>query len=159
MVTLVLACVFMAGWVRSLNTGDMLILPIRQHSKDSMTSVTADWLGSGQGSVVCGRYHMLVEANQVDDLIMIYFRPIYRTGESTGQFNLVNFGNQWQWQCCGFGLCGHPEEQDDTWQWILFIPYWSIVIPLTLISLWLLLSKPRQSNQKKTSEPVPEKAA
>lgn len=35
------------------------------------------------------------------------------------------------------------------------IPYWSITIPLTLLSAYLLLAKPRPSNQKKISEPVP----
>ena len=41
-------------------------------------------------------------------------------------------------------------------------PYWTLVIPLTLISAylllsnpaWLLLTKPRDSNQKKTVEPI-----
>ena len=32
--------------------------------------------------------------------------------------------------------------------------YWSVVIPLTLSSLWLLLFKPRKANQKKTEEPI-----
>ena len=35
------------------------------------------------------------------------------------------------------------------------IPYWSIVLPLTLISVFLLLSKPRKSNQMKIADPVP----
>ena len=33
-------------------------------------------------------------------------------------------------------------------------PYWSIVIPLTLISSWLLLSKRRQTTSKKFAEPI-----
>ena len=32
------------------------------------------------------------------------------------------------------------------------LPYWSVVIPLTLLSAWLLLSKPRHPCQKKTLE-------
>ena len=38
-------------------------------------------------------------------------------------------------------------------------PYWFIVIPLTLFSLWLLLSKPHKSNQKKITERISEKVA
>ena len=33
--------------------------------------------------------------------------------------------------------------------------YWYFVIPLTLISLWLLFSKPCSSIQKKITEPIP----
>ena len=36
----------------------------------------------------------------------------------------------------------------------LFIPHGFIVLPLTLISAFLLLSKPRQSNQQKIAQPV-----
>ena len=36
----------------------------------------------------------------------------------------------------------------------VLIPDWSITIPLTLISFWLLTTKPRKSNQKKITEPI-----
>ncbi len=36
--------------------------------------------------------------------------------------------------------------------WI--VPYWSIVIPLTLLSAYLLLSKPHKSTPKKITEPI-----
>ena len=42
---------------------------------------------------------------------------------------------------------------------IIMIQYGSITVPLTLISLWLLLSKPRKSTPKKITEPIPEKVA
>jgi hypothetical protein len=35
------------------------------------------------------------------------------------------------------------------------IPYWSITVPLTFISLWLLLTNPRKSPPKKMTGPVP----
>ena len=34
------------------------------------------------------------------------------------------------------------------------IPYWSIVVPLTSLSAFLLLAKPRKSTQKKTVQPT-----
>ena len=38
-------------------------------------------------------------------------------------------------------------------RWVHFVvPHWSIVIPLTLISLWLLLTKPRRPAPKKIPE-------
>jgi|GEM_PF-5929674 hypothetical protein len=38
-----------------------------------------------------------------------------------------------------------------------WVVYWSIVGPLSLISIWLLVSKLRRSTSKKFTEPVPEK--
>lgn len=40
----------------------------------------------------------------------------------------------------------------------VLVPYWFVIAPLTLISFWLLLSKPRKSLQKKTTEPAPAEA-
>ena len=37
---------------------------------------------------------------------------------------------------------------------LLAIPYWSIVIPLTALSAFLLLSMPRQSTTTKTTDPI-----
>ena len=42
---------------------------------------------------------------------------------------------------------------------IRIIPYWSLVIPLTLLSAYLLLSKSRNSTPKKLVETIPEKVA
>jgi len=39
------------------------------------------------------------------------------------------------------------------------VPYWSLTVPLTLISAFLLLSKPRQSNPNKLTEPIPAEGA
>ena len=71
---------------------------------------------------------------------------------------------EWRWQFLGFGfgksVDGTTQVANQSVQivpsTIAVIPYWSIVVPLTLISLWLLLTKPRKSNQLKIAEPVPE---
>ena len=41
----------------------------------------------------------------------------------------------------------------------IVVPYWMAVIPLTLLSAWLLLSKPNKSTQMKIIEPILEKRA
>ena len=68
----------------------------------------------------------------------------------------------WHWQLLGFDFgaasfeaftkaqTGTFRQRDEIWQ----IPYWSIVLPLTLISLWLLLSKPRSSTPMKITAPI-----
>jgi len=38
---------------------------------------------------------------------------------------------------------------------LVIIPYWSIVMPFTLLSAYLLLTKPCKSTQNKIAEPVP----
>ena len=49
-----------------------------------------------------------------------------------------SIGIKWRFRYFGFGI---GDEVDQTG--VLRAPYWSIVIPLTLLSAWLLLSKPR----------------
>ena len=39
------------------------------------------------------------------------------------------------------------------------VPYWSIVVPLTFLSAFLLLTKPRKSSPMKITEPIPAEGA
>jgi hypothetical protein len=65
----------------------------------------------------------------------------------------------WYWQFIGFGVGTNkrirPNPPTCVMTTITF-PYWSIVIPLTLLTTWLLLSKGRQPKAKSTDEPVSE---
>ena len=65
------------------------------------------------------------------------------------------------WKCCGFAIGDYKNNPDDLTTNIAFflVPDWSITIPLSLISLWLLLSKPRKSIQNAVVEPIAENAA
>ena len=42
---------------------------------------------------------------------------------------------------------------------IFSLPYWSITIPSTLLSCWLLLSKPRRPHSKAPVKPISETVA
>ena len=61
---------------------------------------------------------------------------------------------KWRWCCCGFEAGEFVKKDDDQtisgtfW----FIPYWMIILPLTLLSAYLLLSKPRVAKPKTTIE-------
>ena len=58
-----------------------------------------------------------------------------------------------QSSCCGFEtLERHRSESIDK---VRIIPYWSIVVPLTLLSMCLLLRKPGSATAMKTFEPTP----
>ncbi|MEI8021666.1 MAG: hypothetical protein WCH39_25880 [Schlesneria sp.] len=59
-------------------------------------------------------------------------------------------GLRWHWKLCGFGVYDWANEPVRA----IEIPHWSVVIPLTALSAYLLLTKPRQSTQKKTDQLV-----
>ena len=60
----------------------------------------------------------------------------------------------WQWKWGGFGYGAGKTHLRGMSAQVWIIPYWSIVIPLTLLSAYLLLSKPRNSTQKKITESI-----
>ncbi len=126
-ITLLLACVFTAGWVRSLkDTKDILCVPIGQH--------TFEYFHSLNGAIWCFHLHNTVETD------VTFFKEHYRgwnrrpvmSGarvDRVAKYGPFLFRNESTYAARGFSLR---------------IPYWSIVIPLTLLSAWLLLSKPRK---------------
>lgn len=69
---------------------------------------------------------------------------------------------RWELNFCGFHFIeGEIDSRDYTRKlrgsiWVFH--YWSIVTPLTLLSAWLLLSKPRRTIPLKPSEPAPAEA-
>jgi len=139
-VTLVMASVFMVGWVRSMNILDSVSLPVGRHrlmqlwsGHQSMTGVNeyhanidVTWDHLGWGSV-------RVEESDFDDIRM-----------------------RWLWKWCGFGIADGIDypvmPRSFRSAAILTVPYCALTTPLTLLSAFLLLSKPRPSNQKKISE-------
>ena len=128
--TLVMACVFAAGWVRSIFVHDVLLFV---HDGD----VLGLW-GSQSGSL---RWSTDIVNAQV------WTVPQWQNwiaSEGVHPFDDPNI--EWQWRCCGFGVADDATER--------VVPYWSITIPLTLISLVLLLSKPRKSTPKKITDPT-----
>jgi len=53
---------------------------------------------------------------------------------------------------CAPGRIGIWPVDVPSYRMFLSIPYWSIVIPMTLLSAWLLLSKPRVAKPDVISE-------
>jgi hypothetical protein len=53
----------------------------------------------------------------------------------------------WDWQSYGFRT-GKSSNRDGSSSTIRIIPYWSIVIPLTLLSAYLLLRKPNHPESR-----------
>ena len=142
-VMLVMATVFACGWLRSFYVTDMIIFP-------TATALTS-WISDQQGlawlvEVQTDEEH---KALMYDIDVPFIVSPIF--------FQTSPDGWNMKWSFCGFVYFnGDRPELTDTGQ---FIPHWSIVIPLTLLSVYLLLSKPRSPTPKKRDEPTSEKVA
>ena len=155
-VTLMMALVLMGGWVRSMSVEDVLKFPSAEgfcfctfeHERISWGELT------GPDSEITAK--RLTQWKWLSGRIDLH-SGIGPTNTSDHKF--YYYEHDWKWDLCGFYFAeGHGKLTGpcpSTRLRLYVIPYWSIVIPLTLISLWLLLSKSRTSTQKKIAEPVP----
>ena len=141
-VTLLMACVLMAGWIRSLTHFEGVSLPVERMPNHFFVSWDSSLVWLTENAGVTGPYPR--------------FKSRSITGVDDRIFESPHF--QWRWKYCGFGSgvgvdeikVGNRIEQNT----LTVVPYWSVTIPLTLITAFLLLSKPRQSTQKKTALPA-----
>lgn len=142
-IALVMACVFAGGWVRSLKTRDNLVFPRPkiQHAMASAAGVLRWTKYVNVGKPIFGANSEPVGDREDHDSFW------------------KNRTVHWRWGALGFDFGsatdadGNLAKQHEMVRWA--IPYWSIVIPLTAISIWLLLSKPPAKLEPKTT-PVSE---
>lgn len=141
MVTLLMACLFTGGWVRSGSTRDLFNFPI---SETRLLILESN----------CGKVEWNLYENQAG-IPACDFHYSLETRDNAFLFD----GLQPKWQWSGYGFQAGVYEYLNTaggrtemTSHICKLPYWSIVTPMTLISLWLLLSKPRNSTPKKTAQ-------
>jgi hypothetical protein len=153
-VTLLIACLFMVGWVGS-EVKDRWIM-INNNATRTRFRVSS----------VNGRINILRWTPEKGRLISIGSDPALKDRNPlTGRHFRTPFEfwdefkveQRFDWAGFHYGNGRHHSWHEEKRIAIWFIPYWSIVCPLTIISLWLLLSKPRQSTSKKVSEPNQEK--
>ena len=151
-VMLGLACVFAAGWVRSQQIFDASVRNFGGYrymvtSFDGMIDIGRTSEIDGLPSVIwnSGKLSQL-SGFEVDD-----------NGARRPFDPWKSIEVDWKWDCGRFHIgAGKLKWRTGTLQVeTCIIPYWSIVIPLTLISFLLLISHPRTSSQKKTVDPVP----
>ena len=139
-VTLLMALMFMGGWLRSIGVIEEFICPC---GKQSLV-----YLVSCNGIFFCGRDF----DNTPDNFPQKPDWFILREPEIESSLNTFDWS--WRFFSIGFGNRKNGALTIDS-GFVITIPYWSVVIPLTLISAYLLLSKPRQSTQQKIVEPIP----
>jgi hypothetical protein len=156
--TLVMACVFMLEWVRGLSVIDVFRYRLTNRTTLSLYSI---------------RHSILFEMECFDDDSPRFYPPLWAI--LPDDLNpLKIFPIEWSQRILSFGFgrfrgkvdsLGHDSNYNlQSISYPFFstycnVPCWSIVIPLTVISLWLLLTKPDKSIQKKIILPITEKMA
>ena len=158
-VTLLMASVFMGCWIRSLSCDDVLDAWVTRNScchfisSNSSLAVSYAWEQADEPNVKIQILPAIQEA-LMDSSKLVDWKsfPLEETVEETAVDYFA-----WDWDFRGISFAA--ENHDPIHVRALLVPDAYIVVPLTLISFWLLFSKPRNSNQNKTIEPVPEKVA
>ena len=138
--TLLMACVLMAGWVRSKYVMEALICSIGQIPTHSISSRDGSLIWTLDDNPNFGKY------------------PFYASTAVTGQRWDSPFV-KWRWRRLGFAYGETTEQvfrQGNTilsiWNGsILVIPYWSLVVPLTALTAWLLFSKSKRIDKPAVS--------
>jgi hypothetical protein len=143
-ITLVLACVLAAMWVKSYSKKEERIFVV-QGTKSS-TFLVSD--RTGLFWVRLERQPPLPAAVLVD--AADGFVDFVRAQAVERQIE-----TNWYWDRFGFDWGEYGKDANFSIGRITFwkIPHWPIVIPLTLLSAWLLLSKPRAGKTVSTESP------
>jgi hypothetical protein len=141
---LVLACVFMGGWVRSLSIYDSAMISNGDQSYHQLMS-SPNWIG-----------WTLIRCTKGSIPVTIRSQYGWRSGDAC---NLLNSQDPYTPFCM---IYCHLESKGKGFNHVksnevnphLIVPYFLITIPLTLLSAFLLLTKPHQSTPKKITEPI-----
>lgn len=140
LLTLFVACLFMAIWVRSLLVLDRFCLP----QPDRMI-LTLDgacrWLS----------YTPLADSDftpgKPSRFKWISSELTEEGRNNYDAFFMLSGGNihwRWHWGGFDFGAVSETIQMPPKRYEIRQIPYWSVVLPLTLLSAYLILWKPRK---------------
>jgi hypothetical protein len=151
--TLMMALGFAAGWVRGYSSFDEFDFRSGERQMTNLISSRdgLSWLkpNYGEGQRMDDRTRWISETT----------RWVSESGEVVNSqlaFDVSkDFANaKWHLQWCGFHFA--ESEGNVPARRIRFavwnVPYWSVTVPPTLISLWLLLARPHKSTSKKITE-------
>ena len=149
-VTLILACVLMVGWLRSEVSEDWIRLNSRRvranfhvNSANGRINILR-WTPHEAGPFVSwGVRSASKDRNPLTN------RGIKKPYDLWHEFHVKN---RFDWAGFHFGSGKHLSWHGEKGIKIWFIPYWSIVFPLTFLSAFLLLSKPGCFSTKVVSE-------
>ena len=176
-VTLLMACVFAAGWSRSFRNHEIIKVQVAQG---------LGIVDSHRGNFVCCRlsilnmprylgppYDVIAMNSQIGDSkeLSTTYRSVYGNripfewnaipldsiglGDSVFEdpelHRLGICGMTYAWKSIVHSRSDTSNSEEERFTFIV-VPYWSIVLPLTSLSAWLLLSKPRPT--KRAESPI-----
>lgn len=132
-VTLLLACVFTAAWLRHAFVTDHLDYSVGPDVADSW--ISADnclfWIRNRIDRKKYSRYHPKEMMPALDP-------PYYVWSTSpSGKLDLRSY--EWYWYSFGIGFGQHEREPGIYWSYAI-TPFWIMITPLTSISALLLIS-------------------
>jgi hypothetical protein len=131
-VTLILACVFAAGWARSYSTVDYFTL----NSSMSLIFVS----GSGSFCLTTGRSGRHI--NTPGEPVVMYISPVSYLWRPVGSGARKLEFVWYNYRAPKVEI--YRSSGPGTEKRIEMIPFWCVLLPIALLSAWLLLSKPRQ---------------
>ena len=127
LVTLMMACLLTVGWMRSRLTSDSVIIPSRDGCVGLNSAIGGlrwgRWIGNSPFEITWSSAQVAIQEN-------------YPWGDMD-----VEWKREWAGFYFGAASLTNPPLHVEEW----IIPYWSLVLPLTLISVWLILGKPRKA--------------
>ncbi len=158
LLTLLLTLMLLGGWVRSLNRIERFTF----HTSPYKYNL----IGSFQANVAWQQITPVDELNWAVASKASAPELFHEFAESVSERSIAELLSaedkfNWRFRCCGIEWGERQQKtslgavQVTIWR----LSYWSLIIPLTLISLWLLISKPRKSTQNKPVNHAPAKTA
>ena len=150
-ITLLIACLLMCGWTRSTAVSDFLSTNFPYGSGSGKQEIL-----STKGSLVWRKssYDAKMDCGLVPQIPGDSFSwGTHEVGSMWGNRFLENPDVHWIWQFCGFGvgevvlqyrrsfLVPHIEAR------FVKVPYWAILLPLALISFFLLCEQKKTNDQ------------
>jgi len=174
--TLVMACVFAAGWVRSLSFEDTLDVIVGNHMFHEFHStgngVMWIWTWNSKIShqeetpnglvfthkVLTKPFGWLVSATGRRSQWISTPVRLAKKDEDVLDYDYAKTSPAPRWYCNWSGMRFGVEGTTNVRGVVMTAHYWMLTCPLTVISLWLLLSNPHKSTEKKIAEPIPTEA-
>lgn len=137
-VILVMALALMVGWLRSLIVADYFIYTVKHTSEEHCNNVVC----SLRGTIGLNQHCLDLRPN-IQTMHLAHHRfPFWHT-ETASPLDLSRFKCRWRY--CGFEMYDFPGGVDDQLTGTqYFVPYWSLILPLILLSCYLLLGTPRK---------------
>jgi len=150
--TLVMALVFTVGWVRSISIYDRINLLAFVDRKPQECSYV---IVSQHSCIMLLRWEG-TKPFRVLPSDVFHSGPL---APSDPPNSGLSYSDECLGQFCGAAFRQGHAANGQIKEYTFVLHYWHFVLPLTLVSLWLLLTKPRKSTENKIAEPITEKVA